>query len=332
MPKDIIVGINIHNSHYSPYAKTLEQNLDDCAKMGLKIVRYNAWGSSPEALEEIRMVSEGCHKRGMKLLLCMGGISSWKDTSRTHAQLEEAYEKHMENISATLKDAVDIYQLFNETDVACMGGDIFNITVPGKDGRELGEYDSVMVGNCIAAMKGGLKGIKKGYTKAVTSMNFAWWHTALIYEMYRQGCRWDVIGLDWYSDCEEVSSIDLIVKEVCDNIHESDIMIHETNQWMNFHARWDKEKCALIENRETRNALQAEWVPSFIQKVYDLKEPRFKGIVFYELLDEPGFERNAGHYHGESHFGFIECDEQGGNRVYKPVFETATKKIKELGL
>ena len=327
-----MVGINIHHSGYTPYRTTLEQNLDDCAAAGMKIIRYNNSGTSPESFQEIWKVANGCHERGMKIMLCMDYYSEWKNWDKSLEELETHFEVKMEKVSAEFKDAIDIYQVFNETDVACMGGDIFNITVPGKDGLDLGEYDCVMHEKCIYAMRGGLRGLKKGYAGAVTSMNFCWWHTAHLYNLYKNGCRWDIIGIDWYSDCEEVSSIDLLLADVVKNIPEGDFMICETNQWMNFHARWDEEKRALIANKESRDALQAEWVPSFIQKLYDMDEPRFKGVIFYELLDEPGFERQEGHYHGESHFGFIECDEQGGNRVFKPVWKTCADKIKELGI
>ena len=332
MPKDIIVGINVHNPGYTPYTNTLQQNLDDCAAMGMKIIRYNSSSNSPEALNHMKYVADECHKRGMKLMLCVD-YYGWKDQGEhTDAEWEAHWENYFEVISSTLKENVDIYQVFNETDNACMGGNIFNITSRPQDGKHIEEYDYVMLNSLVHAMRGALKGLKKGYDKAVTSMNFCWWHTAALYKLYEEGCRWDIIGLDWYSDCEEVSSIDLIVAEVASHIPEGDFMICETNQWMNFHARWDEEKRALIANKESRDALQAQWVPSFIQKLYDLDEPRFKGVIFYELLDEPGFERHEGHYHGESHFGFIECDEQGGNRVFKPVCKTCADKIKELGI
>ena len=65
MPKDIIVGVNIHNFGYTPYTNTLEQNLNDCAAAGMKIIRYNNSGTTPEAFAEIRKVADECHKRGM---------------------------------------------------------------------------------------------------------------------------------------------------------------------------------------------------------------------------------------------------------------------------
>ncbi len=332
MPRDIIVGINIHNPGYTPYTNTLSRNLDDCAEMGMKIIRYNSASNDDETLKYVKYVADECHKRGMKILLCVDNGGWINRGDKTLEELEKYYEEYFEKISATLKDNIDIYQVFNETDVACMGGDILNITVPGNDGLEKGEYDCVRWDNAIYGMRGALRGLKKGYADACTSMNFCWWHIALIFAMYDAGCRWDVVGLDWYSDAEEVSSIDLILRAASRHIPDSDFMICETNQWMNFHHRWDEEKCAAIATRDVRNAMQAEWAPAFIQKLYDIDFPRFKGVIFYELLDEPGFERQAGKYNGESHFGFIECDERGENRVKKPVFETVKKKIKELGL
>ena len=61
-----------------------------------------------------------------------------------------------------------------------------------------------------------------------------------------------------------------------------------------------------------------------------LNEPKMKGIIFYELLDEPIYERDRGSYNGESHFGFIECDINGKNQVKKPAFYSLQKKIKEI--
>lgn len=332
MQNTMLVGINLHNRTYDPYRATQQQNLDDAAAAGLKIIRFNSVAESAEDIAEIRALAEGCHARGMQFMLCIDHYHQWQNWAGTVDELEAHYERFMENVSSQLQGLVDVYQVFNEIDVAGMHGDILNIVLPGASGQQLGEYDYVLLDKCFHAMRGSLRGLKKGYPAAVTSMNFAWWHTAPIYDFYQKGCRWDIIGIDWYSDGEEVSSIDHLVADVCRNIPEGDLMICETNQWMNLHERWDDEKKALVANRDTRNALQAEWVPSFIQKVYDMNEPRFKGVIFYEMLDEPRFEKENGGYHGESHFGFVECDDEGGNRVFKPSWRTMAAKIKELGL
>jgi hypothetical protein len=326
----MLIGINIHHSGYTPYKTTLDENLDAAQAMGMNIIRYNNSSNTPEALAEIRRVADGCHARGMKLMLCMDHGFWRRKNGEPPEEIEAFYETYMEKTAAALDDVVDIYQIFNETDVGCMGGDIQNIVKPRRDGLDAGEYDSVMFAGAIAGMKGSLRGLKRGFPGAVTSVNFAWWHTALLYAMYDAGCRFDVIGIDWYSDAEEVSDITLLVDDVCRRIPESDILICETNFWMNLHPRWDEAQRAIVMNEATRDAGQAAWAPEFLKKCAALAEPRFKGVIFYELLDEPGFERHAGRYHGESHFGFIACDEAGQNRSAKPVCDTVAKAIREI--
>lgn len=329
--KNFSFGINIHNDKYPAYPATdLKKNLDICNELGLNIVRYNHKCDTYEGIETVKKVANECHKRGMKFMLVIDDNNWYKMETDSLQTLEKYYACYFERVTSSLKDKVDYYQLFNEMDVVGMRGDISNIVIPGKDGREKGEYDSVRFDKAIASMKGALKGIKKGYQDAKTCVNFSWWHTALVYEMYRQGCRWDLIGLDWYSDCEEVSSIDLLIDDVRRNIPESQIMICETNYWMHPHQRDTIEKQEAIKVKQNRYEYQEKWIPEFIDKLVSIDEPHFLGVIFYELLDQPIYEIKRGAYHGESHFGFVESDEDGGNRVKKPAFYSLQEKIKEI--
>ena len=81
---------------------------------------------------------------------------------------------------------------------------------------------------------------------------------------------------------------------------------------------------------ENRYKWQAEWIPEFIDILVNCNNPKLKGIIFYELLDEPVYEKNDGKYNGESHFGFIECDRNGQNQIRKPAFYGLQKKINEI--
>ena len=135
---------------------------------------------------------------------------------------------------------------------------------------------------------------------------------------------------DWYSDCEEVSSIELLMNDVMTNIPDSDIMICEVNYWMNIHPRYPEERKQALKIAENRNKWQAEWIPEFIDTLIDCNNPRLKAVIFYELLDEPAFEKNKEGYYGEAHFGFIECDENGKNQVKKPAFYSLQEKINEI--
>lgn len=334
MACNISVGMNIHR--WGPpcfaYPKVMiEQNLDTCKELGIKIIRYNNSNRGENGLADAKYVATQVKDRDMKFMLVIDD-SQWvnPDVSGEKENLESYYEDYMYRISSELKGLVDVYQVFNEMDVTAMRGDIANIILPGKDGKEKGEYDSVLYERAINAVKGALRGIRKGDPDAKTCVNFAWWHTALIYEMCKEGCRFDIIGLDWYSDCEEVSSIDLLLEDVKNHIPDSSFMICETNYWMHPMGRDPIEKQEALKVKEKRDENQAKWVADFIQKLIDLDEPKIKSVIFYELLDEPVFEKNKGSYHGESHFGFIECDENGTNQVKKPAFYSLQEKIKEI--
>ena len=108
------------------------------------------------------------------------------------------------------------------------------------------------------------------------------------------------------------------------------MVICETNFWMHPRSRDPIEKQEALKVKDIRDKNQAEWVPEFIQKMIDLDEPQLKCMFFYELLDEPFYENQMGKYYGESHFGFIECDENGKNQVRKPAFYILKSKIEEI--
>ncbi len=328
------IGMNIHRwgTPFFAYDKShLSDNLDACRELGIKLIRYNNSFRSENAARDISTVVGEVKKRDMQMMLVIDD-QGWRDKEVTGEidSLEEYYENYMYCIADSLKGKIEIYQLFNEMDIAGMRGDIANIILPGKDGREKGEYDSILWERAVASVKGAIKGIKKGDPDAKTCVNFAWWHTALIYEMYRRGCDFDIIGIDWYSDCEEVSSIDKLIDDVKKNIPGKDFIICETNFWMHPMGRDPVEKQNALKVKELRDENQKKWVPEFIEKIVGLKDPSILGIVFYELLDEPYYEKED--YCGEAHFGFIECDANGGNKLKKPAYESLKNCIKNLNL
>ena len=334
MVKNIAVGMNIHRSG-APFiaydSEMLEQNLDTCKELGMDIIRYNNSSmDKDESIAIISKVADEARKRGMKIMHVVDD-ARWQITDEYPdlEELEKHFEEKMYYGASRLKGKIDIYQLFNEMDIAGMRGDIANIILPGKDGKEKGEYDSVLWERAIASVRGALKGIKRADPDAKTCVNFAWWHTAPIYEMYNRGIRFDIVGIDWYSDCEEVSDIKLLLEDLKKHIPDSDFMICETNFWMHPMGRDPIEKQEALKVTEKRYAGQEKWVPEFIDKLVSIDEPKLKGVIFYELLDEPVFEIDRGSYHGESHFGFIECDRNGKNQVKKPAFYSLQKKIKE---
>lgn len=320
-------GMNIHNSAYESYpTKDIKKNIKSCKELGMDIVRYNQCSTEPDKISEIKQVAKLCHKNDMELMLVVDSNEHYT-MALPLDEIEQKMEEYFYELSSKLGDAVDIYQIFNEMDVRCINGNSDSIFAPQSDGHN---YDCIMYERSVVAVIGALKGIERGNPNAKTCVNFSWLHTALIYRLYEEGCRFDIVGIDWYSDCQEISSIQDLMNEVAQNIPDSDIMICETNYWMNILDRYPEEHKDALKNAEKRNELHAKWVPEFIDTLMGCNNPRLKGIIFYELLDEPNFEEDSEGYKGESHFGFIECDRKGQNQIKKPAFYALQEKIKEI--
>ena len=320
-------GMNIHNSAYQSYpADDLEKNILACKDLGMDIVRYNQGSYTEEAIADIKRVSELCHKNGMKLMLVVDSTDQY-NLPLTSEEIEEIEQALFYNFSSALGDAVDIYQIFNEIDVHCIFGNENSKFVSKPDGEK---YDIEMWNCAFAAVKGALKGIEEGNPEAKTCINFAWWHTAFIYELYEDGVRWDITGLDWYEDNETASSVEELMKDVEAHIPETEFMICETNYWMNLKDVYTEEQNNALKDAKTRDANQAKWVPEFVDKLIEINNPKLKAVIFYELMDEPAIEERDGIYNGEAHFGFIECDKDGQNRKEKPVYNKLKEKIAEI--
>ena len=328
MKKDFIYGINLHHAGYESYpGEDLEKNLDECVEMGLNWVRINCSFGSEDDADYYQGVAKAVHEKGLKLMHCVDIAYHGVETNLC----ESYFEKHYQWIGETMKGQVDIYQIFNEMDVTAMHNDIGNIVNAGSDGLVKEDYDPVRWERALLSVKGAIRGLKKGDPNAKICVNFSWRHTALIYAMIDSGCEFDVIGFDWYSDCENAYPFLVQLEEISKRYPNHELMICETNFWMNCHNPKDPRYAMLLDQKQ-RDRNQAEWVVEFTKKLFHLPNPNFKGIFYYELMDEPAFERNAGHYHGESHFGFINCDDKGKNRERKPVFDAVKQMIEELSL
>ena len=104
MPKDIIVGVNVHNPGYTPYTHTLEQNLDDARDMGMKIIRYNSSSNDPKTLEQVKYVADECHKRGLKIMLCVDNYGWAKQEDHTDEEWEAHWENYFEIMNENLQN------------------------------------------------------------------------------------------------------------------------------------------------------------------------------------------------------------------------------------
>lgn len=320
--KEFIVGMNIHNRTYAAYPEdTLERNLDYCTQMGLNLINFNFVPQNSEDLAYIKSVAEAVHKRGMKFSLCVD------DRTCFGMPFDEIEEKNYENqkmICKGLKGLVDIYEVGPEFDVPAMHtdmGDIYNLTDAKYDGMVAEEYDPVRLSKTAPAVRGRLKAIREYAPDAKTMVAFAWWHTYYLEYLRDNGCSWDIIGVDWYSDAEKISSFGELLEWLEAHFGDRPVLICETNFWgYNY-----KDKTP-----EEGDAEQAKWVCHFCKNIYENTPERCLGLIYYELMDEPCLEESNDGFHGEAHFGFVKCNKNGSNPVPKPAVAALGETIKNL--
>lgn len=328
--KNFIVGMNIHNKGYSAYPEeNFERNLDYCEQMGINLVNFNCTLGDNDAdnrLAYIKSVADAVHRRGMKFCLCVD------DRTCFDRKLEEIEERDYENqkkICEYLKGSVDIYEVGPEFDVPAMHtdmGDVYNIIGDQFDGMVPEEYDPVRLAKTAPSVRGRLRAIREIDPDVKTMVAFAWWHTYYVEFLRNNGCEWDIMGVDWYSDAEKASSFLDLLDWIKEHFGDIPVLICETNFWgYNY-----KDKTP-----EEGDAEQAEWVCRFCEHLFNDTPDRCLGLIYYELMDELCFDEENGGFHGEAHFGFVKCNKDGSNPVPKPsvkaLGETVEKLMKKLG-
>lgn len=316
MKRDFIFGMNLHQKGYQAYPHdTLERNLQFCEDMNINLIRINKTPLNPEDLAYVKEVAAAVHARGMKIMLCCdwGGVCEARNTP-------EEYYEGFKYVAENLKGEIDFYQIFNELDVPAMHTDIGEIYNHG-DGKVPEEYDPKRLAYTAPAVKAAIKGMKDGDPDCKTVVNYCWWHTYYIDYLVENGCEWDITGLDWYSDAESKSSSLDVFEWLKGKFGDKPVIICETNWW----AYLESDK-----SEEERQELQKQFVCEYTEHLYKNAPENFMGLIFYELMDEPAFEKNRGSFHAESHFGFVSCDCNGRDAKPKTVCKALGETIERI--
>ena len=72
---------------------------------------------------------------------------------------------------------------------------------------------------------------------------------------------------------------------------------------------------------------QLEWLDTFLRKMNDYPSDKFLGVIIYELLDQPDYEKQLGRYHGESHFGLVTTDANNNPSTPKAAYYHVQKLL-----
>jgi len=304
LKQSILWGVNAHNNQYKAYN---DQNTDEiirlAADLGSTIFRINDNPTSPGRLAYIRNVIRQCHARGMQVMLAMDWFAG---------SVEEIVHR-MTVIARELKDEVEYFQLFNETDcwAACKdkedGGGLYDITDP--TGQTPGYFNPKRVPIAIEKMKAAADVWHKEAPNAKLVINIGARHYPML-EWYRDaGITWDVVGVDIYEPWDYHAFFRMLEEK----FPTCDMMVAECNYPAN--------------NGPYKEEDQAAWLREFILTMNEYDSDRLKAVIVYELLDQPNIQPTD-KWEGEAHFGLVHVDPDLTITTPKPSYYTVQKLFK----
>ena len=278
----------------------MEEQIRLAAELGVDIYRFNFNPKNGSDYSYLDRVVDWTQRYGMELMLVMDDFGPDADVLRT--RFETVASRYNGRNGHGL---IRYIQVFNEVDVWAMTTEDF----PDADNRVSGDgtnkthYSAMALAQVLAKFKAGVAGVKAGNSECKVVINISYLHTYLFDYLKDNGVEWDLTGLDWYANMQN-GSFDNILTRLSTR-YPQDIIICETNIW------------PFTESMESDYENDTDFLPQAMRDVYN-NYPRVKGMIFYELLDEPQYEMSAGRYEGESHFGFV--------KVNRDDFSIGTKK------
>ena len=304
LKKSILWGVNGHNHDYRAYNdnNTCEA-IRLAAMLGSTIYRinYNPWNEQNFAY--IRDVIKQCYDCGMQVMLVADNFSG---------TVENVVER-MTVIARELKDEVEYFQIFNETDcwAACKdpedGGGLYDISDP--TGQTAGYFNPKRVPVAIEKMRAALDVWHKEAPNAKLVINIGARHYPML-EWYRDaGLTWDIVGVDIYEPWDYHAFFRMLEEK----FPHCEMMVTECNYPSN--------------NGPYKEEDQAAWLQNFITVMNDYDSDKFKAVIVYELLDQPNIQPTD-KWEGEAHFGLVHVDPDMTITTPKPAYYTVQNLFK----
>ena len=305
---DFYWGINHHGSWYNCYPEEyLEERIHLIAKSGATMVRIN--GQLGTDMELIDQEVGLCNKYGLKIIMT---IIPSRDMGLEFIEL--SFKSLAERYNGKNgRGFVDYIQAWNETDAELIkakhgtggpAGNTYNAyyTEPVDGYADLPEYTEYF--------KAAAKGIHEADSDTKFMINFCYKGWASILWYLENGVEIDAIGWDSYGQSKDVTESTTAFKEDCENLYNDvikkynvPVIICETNTTRSLIP--DYNATHKLENYQTLfNIMEVAYS-------YDW----MKGLVIYELLDEPNYSE------AESNWGMVDCELGGIIGEEKPIYK-----------
>ena len=298
----IMWGVNAHNRDYMAYPeKYTEEYIRLAAGLGCKIYRINYNPTNGDMLRYTKNVARLCHENQMKVMLVldyMGGDV-------------EVVGDRMRYMASELKDDIDYFQIFNETDIWCSfneDGTMYNVS--DWTGMSKDYYNPERVAVCTEKMRASINAFRETAPDAKLVVNIGSRHYPMLDFYIEAGLEWDIIAYDIYD--LNVWDHHAFMKSMEKRYPDYEFMVAECN----FPAN----------SREFTDEEQAEWLTAFLKTMDSYDSEKLLAVMIYELMDEPNFEKD-GIRNGEAHFGIVATNPDLSPGEPKTAYRTVQKLL-----
>lgn len=304
--EDLLWGINGHHSGYAAYkAENEDQILQLAADMGCNIYRFNYNPVDMNGINYVRRIANKCHALGMQFMLVM---DNYGGSTQDIANRMAFTARH-------LGDEIEFFQIFNETDIYCSksdSGGLYNASDYTGISRDY--YNPRRVKEMVAKMTAAMTAFQAENPTGKVVVNFGRTHITMMDFYIEAGLKWDVMAIDNYEVWNDRGwdYFDYF-RDWEQRYPDYEFMIAECNYpYLNGMATEQQ---------------QLQWLDTFLRKMNDYQSDKFLGVIIYELLDQPDYEKQLGHYHGESHFGLVNTDANNNPTTPKAAYYHVQKLL-----
>lgn len=295
---DFIWGCTAHDYTYPAYKQDAELYIKTIAELGVDAFRigFNYTVTTLESLEYLDKCVKLCDEYGLKKIVLLK-FASYSDL--------ELNTQYFEMIASRYNGKnghgfIDIIEVGAEEDAKMLENKWPNGNGPNGDSIEhYYESDLIKYQNLYASC---IKGIRNASSDIKVMIDFAHLHYAPLLYMYEHGLDFDILGLDWYVN---MGPLNKVLDPVLEKFPH-DIIVSETNIWP---------------EANTNHEDVAVWNPvvEFMDIAYDTQ--RVKGLLFYELMDEPNLDNWGEEFVTEqAHFGLCYTNMDASIKGYKPIY------------
>ena len=277
---DFAFGVNGHPTTKAYLGTTAKQQFDMLRSMRMNYYRLDFYTGSDGSISGVSNIinpffteaSDG----NIKILPCI--YTRFLDFNMTAENAYTVGKNLAGGFAARYGKGFDYYELGNEQD---------NKTIlPGTNGTVAAEYDAAKLNILAAYFKGMIAGINENDPTAKTIINGGWIHFGYLQALIDRNVNFDVVGWHWYSDMESVAATS--VAKVT-NIGATLTSKFNKPVWF---TEIDTKQGTQTKTEEE----QKVWLNAFIAKCK--ATPNVKGVMVYELFDEPEHADSAERKYG----------------------------------